>query len=163
LDRWLRKQLECRNVDRSHDCEVPAVQGGNLARAQALGNGYDRGVDSSEREIGVGLDKLGGALEVGAVYMFDDELSRGEASQERRFHARPSPGSEQVGHLWDHEVRDDQRFADLFEPGDAGPMVWIITKSSSYERSRIDDYRAQTNPSASRLSSARLAENPGLV
>jgi hypothetical protein len=71
----LRKQLERRNVSRSHDGEVPAVQGGNLARAHTLGNGYDCGIDGSESEIGLGLDELGGALEVSVANMFDGELS----------------------------------------------------------------------------------------
>jgi hypothetical protein len=39
-------------------------------------------------------------------------------------------------------------------------MVWIIAKSSRYQRSGVDDDRAQTSPSASSLSSACLAENP---
>ena len=128
----LRKQLERRNVARSHDGEVPAVQGGDPARAQPLGDGYHCGVDGPESEIGVGLDELGGALEVGAVNIFDGELSRDEASQEVGFHARQGSCREQVGHLRDHKVRDDQQLADLFEPGDAPAMVWITAKSSRY-------------------------------
>jgi len=157
---WLRKQFERRNVGRSHDAEVPAVQGGDLVRAQALGNGYYNGVDGSESEIGVGLDELGSALELAAGNMLDGELSRDEASQELGFHARPGSCREQVGHLRDHKVRNDERLADLFEPGDSLAMVWIIAKSSRYQRSGVDDDRAQTSPSASSLSSACLAENP---
>jgi hypothetical protein len=150
-------------VDRSHDGEVPAVQGSDLARAEALGDGYYNGVDGSESQIGVRLDELGGTLEVGGDDMFDGELSRDEASQELGFHARPGSCREQVGHLRDHKVRNDQRFADLFEPGDALAMVWIIAKSGRYQRSGVDHDRVQTNPSASSLSSACLAENPCLA
>ena len=113
-------------MDRSHDGEVPAVQGSDLARAEALGDGYYNGVDGSESQIGVRLDELGGTLEVGGDDMFDGELSRDEASQELGFHARPGSCREQVGHLRDHEVRDDQRLSNLFEPGDALAMVRII-------------------------------------
>jgi hypothetical protein len=43
-------------------------------------------------------------------------------------------------------------------------MVWIIATSSRDQRFGVDDDdRAQTNPSASSLSSASLAENPGLA
>ena len=160
----LRKQLERKNVGRSHDGEVPAVQGGDLARAQALGDGYHCGVDGSESEIGVGLYELSGAFEVDVANMFDGELSRDEASQELGFHARPGSCREQVGHLRDHKVRNDERLADRFEPGDALAMVWIIAKRSRYQRSSVDeDDRAETNPSASSLSSACLAENPCLA
>ena len=151
-------------MSRSHDGEVPAVQGGDLARVQALGDGYHCGVYGPESEIGVGLDELGGALEVGAANMFDCELSRDEASQELGFHARPGSCREQVGHLRDHKVRNDERLADRFEPGDALAMVWIIAKRSRHQRSSVDDDdRIQTNPLASSLSSACLAENPGLA
>ena len=96
--------------------------------------------------------------------MFDGELSRDEASKELGFHARPGSCREQIGHLRDHEVRNDERLADLFEPGDALAMVWIIAKSGRYQRSSVDDDdTVQTNPSASSLSSACLAEKPGLA
>ncbi len=169
LGRWvlgthrLRKQLERRNVGRSHDGEVPAVQGGDLARAQPLGNCYYCGVHGPESEIRLSLDELGGALEVGAANVFDGELSRDEASQELGFHTRPGSSRKKVGHLRDHEVRDDQRLSNLFEPGDALAMVRIIAKSGRDQRSGVDDDRAQTNPSASSLSSACLAEKPGLA
>jgi hypothetical protein len=43
-------------------------------------------------------------------------------------------------------------------------MVWIIAKSCRYQGSGVDDNnRAQTNPSASSLSSACLAENSCLA
>jgi hypothetical protein len=42
-------------------------------------------------------------------------------------------------------------------------MVWIIAKSGRYQRSGVDHDRVQTNPSASSLSSACLAENPCLA
>jgi hypothetical protein len=42
-------------------------------------------------------------------------------------------------------------------------MVRIIAKSGRDQRSGVDDDRAQTNPSASSLSSACLAEKPGLA
>ena len=152
-------------MSRLHDGEVPAIQGGDLACAQPLGNGYHCGVDGSESEIGVGLDEFGGTLEVDGTDVFYGELSRDEASQELGFHARPSSCREQVGHLRDHKIGDDERLADLFEPRDALAMVWIIAKSSRYQRSSVndDDDGAQTNPSASSLSSACLAENPGLA
>jgi len=143
---------------------VSAVQSGDLARAQALGDSYHCGVDGPEREIGVRLDELGGALEVGLANMFDCELSRDEASKELGFHARPGSCREQIGHLRDHEVRNDERLGDLFEPGDALAIVWIIAKSGRYQRSSVDDDdTVQTNPSASSLSSACLAEKPGLA
>jgi hypothetical protein len=42
-------------------------------------------------------------------------------------------------------------------------MIWIVEKGGCDQWSGVDDDEAQTNPSASRRSSATLAENPGLA
>jgi len=148
---------------RSHDGEVPAVQGGDLARAPAARQLLLLRRPRSESEIRLSLDELGGALEVGAANVFDGELSRDEASQNSASTLVRAPAARKVGHLRDHEVQDDQRLSNLFEPGDALAMVRIIAKSGRDQRSGVDDDRAQTNPSASSLSSACLAEKPGLA
>src|SRR5208283_2111731 len=98
------------------------------------------------------------ALEVGAPDMFDGKLSCHEAAQKGRFDARARPCRQQVGHLRDHEIRNYKGLADLFEPRSAPAMVRIIAESRRDQRSGIDHNRAQTNPSASSLSSACLAE-----
>jgi hypothetical protein len=81
-----------------------------------------------------------------------------KAPQELGFHARPGSCRQKVGNLRDHKVWDYQRLTDLFEPGDALTMVWIIAKSSRDQRSGIDHDRAQTSPSAS--SRTRQRDSP---
>ncbi len=147
----------------SHDTEVSSIQRGNLGRGQALGDGDDGRVHGPEPEIGVGLNEISCALKVCVIDVFDGKVAGNETAEEVGFDVRSCARSQKVGHLRDHEIRNHERFADLLEPGDACLMIWIVEKGGCDQWSGVDDDEAQTNPSASRRSSATLAENPGLA
>jgi hypothetical protein len=60
-----RQEPQRGSVTGPDDRDVPVVEGGDLMHAEALGDCDHRGVRGAEREVGVGLDQAGHAVEVG--------------------------------------------------------------------------------------------------
>lgn len=145
------------------DGEVPTVKGGDLAQLKPLRDRDDDRVDAAETQVGVGLDQLRSTAEIRVQGMFDMDSSAREAAEEVRLNVYPRASGKQVADLGDYEVGHEERVAGRLEEAFAGLVVGVVDKRRRDERAGIDDDGAQTNPSASRRSSATRAEKPGLA
>ena len=115
-------------------------------------------MSASKTEIGILLNQLRRSFEVDVAHVLDVEAPGNETSKGGGLHWGLRAPNEQVADLGDDEVGDAQRNGNGAKPGGTRRMVGIVDERGSDQRPRVDDDRDQANPSASRSSSAALAE-----
>src|SRR6266511_940445 len=106
----LGAECERRGVAWADGGEVAAVEGGDLGDGEAFGQGDDGGVDGAEREVGVGGDEVGGAVEVGGCRFGELEVAGREGAEELGFEPRAGLAGKQVADLGDNQRRHEERF-----------------------------------------------------
>jgi hypothetical protein len=139
---------------RSHDAEVPPVDGRDIADAEAFGSDDDRGVYGPERQVVVLRDKLDHAEWVCWVEGLKDEGTTAEVAEEAGLGLPAQSRSEQVCNLRNHEGGNDERPRVGFQQLEAGGMVRVVGVDVRVERAGVDDQRDRAD-SARMISSTR--------
>ena len=78
-----------------------AVDRGDLGKAEALGDGHDRGIDRSQRQVGVAEDEFGGASPVPGFQIDDGQVTVGQRCEECRLGSCACFSCEQVAGFGD--------------------------------------------------------------
>jgi hypothetical protein len=88
---------------------VAVVERGHPGRAEALGQGHQRGVGAPQAHVGVGADQFGDALPVGAAQILDQKVADDDRSEQGGLSARAKLAVDQVGRLGHHHRAGDER------------------------------------------------------
>lgn len=97
-----------------------------LQHDQALGRRYDGSVDRPEREIAVGRDELGDPQPVRRGDGFGNEVPRREITDEAHLGIGSHTRSEQVRHLGDDQLRNDEWAGVRLEQPEALFVVGVV-------------------------------------
>ncbi len=116
-----RQQGERVDVSWADDVEVPTIECGDARDVETFGNGDDGGIDQAESEIGVSLDELGSPAQVSTGYRLEDDLTRSQPTEERRFRLWTTGPLDHLADLDHNGCRDDE--------GDDGPLQQVQTFS----------------------------------
>jgi hypothetical protein len=105
---------------------MSSVDRRDLADAEALRSGDDRGVDRSKWEIAVRRDEFGDAQPISGWHGVDREHACCEVSEESNLRLDAESCREQVGHLGDDQHRDDQRAGVSLEQLEGCVMMRVV-------------------------------------
>lgn len=148
--------LERVGVSRTDNREVPTVERRQLHEAESLCRSDDRGVHGTEGHVPIRGHELGDPDPVGRPNRFRDQVPCREVTKEPDLRLRTESGLEQIRHLGDNELWDDQRPGVTLEQGQAGFVVPIVLVDVGVEGTGIDDQRDR-RASRRRISSMRRA------
>lgn len=93
---------------RPYDVEVAAVEGGDVIDSHAFGRSHHRSVDGPERQVPVGGYEIGDAQPVRRRDRLGNEVAGGKVADEPNFGINADSRPEQVGHLGDDKLGDDE-------------------------------------------------------
>ena len=121
---------------------------------QPFGGCDDRRIDRPERKIAVLGDQLGDAKPVRRRHWFGDEVAGRDVTKEADFGIHAEASAQQVGHLGDHEFRDQEGTCVRLEELQALGMVSIVRVDVGVQGPGVDDQR-DPGTSAASISSIR--------
>jgi hypothetical protein len=127
------------DVDRTHDAEVASVKRGELRFSQSFHAGQDGRVDESERQVGILLDKGGGACEFGWVREMYLETSSLDISHQAGESA--VPGSKLIFDLDERAHGDDPDFGRCVDQLAAALVSGIAAVDEREEGAGVKDQR----------------------
>ena len=142
-------------MSRPNDAEVAPVQCRNLVFVESFCGSYDRCIHAAEREIAVGAYELGNSKPVLGGDGVGDEVAGREVTEEADLRLDSEPGPQEVHHLGDDELGDQERSGVCFEQLEALVVVVVISVDVGIERSGVDDER-YWETSLRRISSMRI-------
>jgi hypothetical protein len=148
---WHEAELTC---DRPHDVEVAAIEGGDFIDLHPLGGGHDRRVDGPERQIPVRGYEIGDPKPVGRRDGLGNEVASGKVADEPNLGVNADARPEQVGHLRDDELGDDEGTGMGLEELKTCNVVCVVEVDVGVERTGVDNQR-DAGTSAARISSIR--------
>lgn len=96
-------------MSRANDAEMTSIQCCDRNGSQALGRDDHRRIDRPERQISILSHELGDAEPVARWNRIGSEVAGSKITQESHLRVRSHPVLEQVRHLSDHQLRDNQR------------------------------------------------------
>ena len=117
--------------------EVAAVQGDDHIRIESFSKCNDRGIRSTQREVGVLLNQLGDALPIIGMRNFDVELT--QAAQESSFSSRASPLLNEIRRLSNHHRRDNEPKIRPSEDGGAARVIAVVLVGGRYQSTGVND------------------------
>lgn len=92
-----------------NDAEVAAVQRRNLVFAESFCGSYDRCIHAAERQVAVGAYELSNSKPVLGGDGVGDEAASREVTEEADLRLDSEAGPQEVHHLSDDELRDQER------------------------------------------------------
>ena len=94
-----RDKVECRDMGRPDDREMPPIESSDGVSSEALGNRHHRSVDRPERQVAIGCYQFRDPEPVGRGNMLGHEVARSQVPEEAHFGLRSDSGSQEVGNL----------------------------------------------------------------
>ena len=147
------QKIECPDRGANHR-EMAAIEGRDFPHVEPLGGRHDRGVHGAQRKVSVGGDKLGDPEPVGRRDGLGYEVARGEVADEPHLGVDADARAEEVRHLGDDELRDDEGAGVRLEKVEALGVVAVVEVDVGVQRTSVDDQR-DAGTSAARISSIR--------
>ena len=137
-----------------HHSEVAAIEGRDFPHVETLGRGHDGRVHSPKRQVSVGRNEFGDPEPVRCRDSLWDEIAGGEVADEPHLGIDADARAEEVGHLGDDELRDDERAGVRLQKVQALGVVAVVEVDVGVERTSVDD-QCDAGTSAARISSIR--------
>lgn len=140
----------------SDDAEMAAVQGCDRFDLQPFGGCDERCINRPQRKITVLGDEFGDTQPVPWRNRIRSEVAGGEVSQEANFRFNSDPSLEEVRHLRDHELGNDQRSWMGKQQSQTGFVIPVVLVDVGVQGPRIDE-KSYRRASRRRICSIFLA------
>lgn len=142
-----------------NDVEMAPIQRRKLVFVESFCRSYDRCIHAAEREITVGAYELGNSKPVLRGDGVSDEAAGRDVTEKADLRLDSESGPEEVHHLRDDELGDQERPGVCFKQLEALVMVVVISVDVRIQRSGVDD-EGYRETSLRRISSIRTETLP---
>ena len=136
-----RKELQRVHVSGPEQPEVPVIERCDLALFESFDHGEDTRVDEADVRIGVTVHELPHTGHVVVTEVLQPVGARLDVAQQRHHGSGSQTSGAQVVHLRQHGLRNDKRFASIFNHAATSQMVSIVPIERRVERARVEDQR----------------------
>ncbi len=126
-------------MPRPDNLKVAVVQGGDPRGPEALGDSGDRGVGTTEAQVGVGDDESTDALPVLSEEVLHEKSAVVDRGVQGGLGARAELAIDQVRGLSDDHGSRDERSRVRLEEVSTGRVVGITAVGRSHQRAGVDD------------------------
>lgn len=128
-------------VSRPDNREVPAIKCGHLDDAKALGCDHHRGVHRPEGHVPVYGHQLSDAEPICGGNRLRDEVACGKVAHEAHLGIDAKVCAEQVAHLGDDKLRDEQRPGMALQELETLGVVGVVAVDVGVQRPGVNDQR----------------------
>lgn len=131
---------------RSDYGEVPAVQCGDDASVDSLGQCDHRSIDRSERQVTIARHELGDPDPIVRFHWHHQEVSSREIAEESDLGGPAEAILQEISDLCDDKLRDEEGAGVSLEKRQARFVIAIILVDVGIERPRINDQNDREPP-----------------